>query len=229
VDPHRRRAEVRERQDMPCRNASCACAANATWNARPECDSRITNTHDLIQTPAIVAQTHRYRPRLPRPTDGFASPPPRPGSDPARPCGGRQTATRSPQPASPRAQRPGAASHTRRAVCRCLRDASRSTGSQPSMISTYGSIASRGRADRRSVVVGPRWPRPAATDSPTPAPGTQCCSPTSTPAAGARPGSAHRPRPAHAYMPSINSPGRPDSSHDRNLTRSSRPRRVRLR
>src|SRR5215831_13976341 len=32
----------------PSKNASCAWVANATWNARPEHDSRITNIHSLI-------------------------------------------------------------------------------------------------------------------------------------------------------------------------------------
>jgi hypothetical protein len=29
--------------------------ANATWKARPEFESRITNIHNFIQVPAIVA------------------------------------------------------------------------------------------------------------------------------------------------------------------------------
>src|SRR5262249_61927201 len=39
----------------PSRNASCAWVANATWNARPEHDSRSTNIHNFTSTPATMA------------------------------------------------------------------------------------------------------------------------------------------------------------------------------
>src|SRR5450759_594007 len=38
----------------PSRNASCAWVPYATWNARPECDSRITNIQTFTSCPAMV-------------------------------------------------------------------------------------------------------------------------------------------------------------------------------
>ena len=43
-----------ERFDVALEDASCAWVPYATWNARPECDSRITNIHTRTVTPAMV-------------------------------------------------------------------------------------------------------------------------------------------------------------------------------
>ena len=128
----------------PSRNASCAWVANATWKARPEHDSRITNIHSLISTPAITAWNS------PKSTSASA-----PGACAcgtmtcilSRPSSARRratyrdtvtSATLAPCSATSRCQ-------TRRAVCRCLRGTSRSASSHPSITAAYGPIAGLGR------------------------------------------------------------------------------------
>jgi len=128
---------------MALQEGLCAWVANATWNARSEHDSRITNIHSLTSTPAITAWNS------PKSTSASA-----PG---AYACGtmtctvsGRArrggatyrdtvtSATLAPGSATSRCQ-------IRRAVCRCLRGTSQSASSHPSMIAAYGPIADWGR------------------------------------------------------------------------------------
>ncbi len=118
--------------------------ANATWNARPEHDSRITNSHSFSSTPAITAWNS------PKSTSASA-----PGSCAcgtitsvlSRPSSARRRATyrdtvtsATPAPCSATSR-----CQTRRAVCRCLRGTSRSASSHPSTIASYGPITGRGR------------------------------------------------------------------------------------
>ena len=45
ADPAGHAPKCSNASTWPSRNASCAWVANATWNALPECDRRITNIH----------------------------------------------------------------------------------------------------------------------------------------------------------------------------------------
>lgn len=53
--PGRDATEVFERQHMPFQEGFLGLGAEGDVDARPECDSRITNIQHLIQTPATVA------------------------------------------------------------------------------------------------------------------------------------------------------------------------------
>ena len=59
ADPAEHRAEVLEGQHVTFQERFLRLVANATWNARPEHDSRSTNIHSLIIIPATRRRTRR--------------------------------------------------------------------------------------------------------------------------------------------------------------------------